>query len=335
MYITARGIRVDRLDKERPNRLAKFIFSEYKKKTKIHFSILFINIISILLSLTSETIDHLDEKTDFITAFYFFGSLISNNLIGVVILSVLTAFFMLLAYRAVQIEPIRSNIDGNRNLTAEEIDKEYINFSRSDCIDGHSTLLLIAGDLSFLGDIPDITKLDKKVRERCYGILSENSLKNSCCHIKKCPVNGKCIERKAQFEQFFDLKNKEITLRIICQKPKSNSDIPYKRRLGRLKQIFSDNIEIRFLPKDTLGSGICVLGRIKENGGIQELFWHWKNPKKPGTYTVPNTKKADTSENKTLIYLLGTTLWNSAAEMDAKMIEECVNAYNKAIGKSS
>lgn len=330
IYITAKGICVDRVDRERPNKLIKLLFSEYKKKTKIQISILIINSVSILASFISKTIEVSAEDATFFALVRKFIELLCNNVIGLVILAVLTALFMFISYKSVRVETIQFDTDGNRNLSASEIDREYVNFSKSDCIDGHSTLLLIAGDLSFLGDIPDIHEFKKRRKSKCSKKLSDNSFRKSCC-TTSCPYDGKCMEQSEQFVQLFDLKKKEITLHIISQEPNNKTDIPYKQRLGRLKEIFSDNFEVRFLPKDTLGNGICVLGRIKVNGGIQELFWHWKNTNKSGTYTAPKTKKADSSENKTLIYLLGTMLWDSAQKASQEDLDNYVQLYKGAI----
>ena len=330
IYVAAKSIQVDKLDGEFSNKIASMIFSKYRKKTKMHWLVLVINLLAIFVALVSESANSINEETNFFQALLNVFTQLTNELPGILILySIIIVLSIILTYRAF---PVKNDIDGNRHLSAKDIDKEYVNFSKPDCIDGHSTLLLIAGDLSFLGNIPDIKDFEKeKKQKKCNKILSENSLKHSCCKAIRCPFSGKCIEKSAQFEQLFDLKNSEITLNIISQEPNPTSDIPYKRRLGRLKEIFSDNFEVRFLPKDTLGSGICVLGRIKVNGGMQELFWHWKDPKKPGTYTVPNTKKADSSENKTLIYLLGTMLWDSAKKVDSSTIDQYVEEYKKAI----
>lgn len=337
LLIIARSMQTDELEGDRSNKFTSLFLTKNKKKTKIQYSILIINSVLVILEIISALVEYIESGVDFPQAVVDICNQIIQGkgwVFWFVLIGLLTTFFMIMAYRAVQLTTQNDEIDGNRHLSVDEVDKEYIDFSKSDSIDGRSRLLIIAGDLSFLGDIPDIKIIkNAKKRKKCKEALSDNSLKHCCCKQRKCPSNIKaqCIEKSGQFEQLFDLRNREIVLDIICKQPKPDGDILYKRRLGRLKKIFSNNISIRFLPEDTLGNGICVLGRIKVNGGLQELFWHWKDPGNPGSYTVPNTKKADTGENKTLIYLLGTTLWESANEIDDEKIGEYVEEYEKAI----
>ena len=182
-----------------------------------------------------------------------------------------------------------------------------------------------------MGDLPKIKDIkNAKTRDRCKEFFEKDE-HGRCTY--KCPFNANfnCIEKSRQLAQLVELRKKGITFQIICKEPNASNDIQYKRRLGFLKKIFSDNLIIRFLPKDTLESGICILGRIKINGGIKQLFWHWKDPEQHGTYIVPETKRVDCSENKTLIYLLGTVLWEFANEADENMVNGYIEEYEKAI----
>ncbi len=337
IWVISKGMQVDKIDSERKCKLSDILYSKVIKKTKIHYSVIIINLLMIFLEIVSEFAEYEGTVGDFGQAMTNVANQVREEQIWIFVwpglIGALTILFMAISYRAVGVKPIKDDTDGNRRLSASEIDKEYIDFSSSNRIDGHSTLLLIAGDLSFLGDIPDIKDIKTRMQRKCRGYLVDNSTTHKCCKNKRCPLNKKtkCIEQSEQFEQLFELRRRGITLHIICKQPNLSNDILYKRRLGRLKKIFTDNIDIHFLPKDSVENGICVLGRIKVNGGIKELFWHWKDPENPGTYIVPNTKKVDSSENKTLIYLLETLLWDSGCIVDSESIDKYVEEYEKAI----
>lgn len=311
------------------NKVVEVLFSKDKKKTKLHYLVLVFNFVTFLLFTLSEFFAYESTTNDLVVALKNSFDLINKEkyklLVWLLIYILISFSFMIATYRNVQI--IKNDSDGNRHLSSQEIDEEYIEFSKPDMIDTHSILLLIAGDLSFLGDV----KLGN--RKGCADVLSDCSKTHKCCNIRRCK-NKKCIEKSNQFAQLFELyERKEIRLHIICKSPKERGDLPYKRRLGRLKKIFGDDLSLRFLPDATLGNDVCVLGRIKQNGGIQELFWHWKDPEYSETYTVPSTKKADTSENKTLIFLLSDLLWKSAQDPIRDKIIEYIDEYEKEINQ--
>ncbi len=337
ILLIAKGQKVNRLDEnERKNRFLKFVIPDVRKDTKLHFSVLFIAIIVIVLEIVYAFWGYGKSCNSFGQAFINVSNQISQNfgtvIICAIVFVVCTVLFMIITYRSVGVIS-QTDGDGNRRLTVSEIDNEYIEFSKPESIDGHSNLLLIAGDLSFLGDIPDIESIkNRKTRETCKKMFSESCSDYECC-TKKCPPNlkNKCIRKSKQFEQLVELRKNGITFHIICKEPNLSNDIQYKRRLGFLKTILEDNLSIHFLPKDTLESGICVLGRIKVNGGIKQLFWHWKDPEQHRIYIVPEPKKVDSSENKTLIYLLETVLWQFAKEADQSLFNGYIKEYEKVI----
>lgn len=329
ILICAKGIVVEQKKGENTNKIVEALFSKDKKNTKLHYLVLIFNFVTLLLFVLSEFFAYESTTNDFVVALKNCFDLISIEkytlLVWLMIYILISILFMIATYRNVQI--IKNDSDGNRHLNSQEIDREYIEFSKPDMIDTHSILLLIAGDLSFLGDV----KLGNI--KGCADALSDCSKTHKCCNSKRCK-NKKCIEKSSQFAQLFELyERKEIRLHIICKHPKEKGDLPYKRRLGRLKKIFGDDLILRFLPDATLGNDVCVLGRIKQNGGIQELFWHWKDPKYSGRYTVPSTKKADTSENKTLIFLLSDLLWKSAQEPTQDKINQYIDEYEGEINQ--
>ena len=304
----------------------------------MHFLIIVLNLVFILVNGISICVNYFEGKDDFLRAAIDAWVLIKQDVHSIIVwgilITILTLVFMILTYRAVGVEPIKDDTDGNRQLSAHEIDSEYLAFSAPDSIDSGSNLFLLAGDLSFLGDIPNLIDIKHQDQKRkCKKILSDNSSSHSCCG-KKCPKNitRNCIEKSAQFSQLFELKRKGISLNIICRYPDA-TDTAYKRRIGRLKCVFGENLQIRFLDADTL-ENICILGRIKVNGGISELFWHWKSPNRQGYYTVPKTKKAISSENKTLIFLLKGVLWKSAKNIEESSIDEYVKEYKGAMGET-
>lgn len=337
MWVIAKGLRVKKLEGERTRIVEKFLFSKEKKETKIHYLVLVFNILIVLIQIMSSFIRYIKEKKTFLQAISTIINQINQNYMVIffyiVIICILILISMSIIYRSVNFELKEKDENGNRHLNISEIDREYINFSKPERVDGHSTLLLIAGDLSFLGDIPDLKSISRdKSRKRCKEYLSDISQTHSCCK-RGCPraIKGKCIEKSEQFAQLLELKRKGVTLRVICKKPNDSNDVAYKLRLGRLKKIFANSMDIRFLPDNVSEGGICVLGRIKENGGIKELFWHWKDPEKAEAYIVPDTKKIDSSENKTLIYLLETVLWQFSHKIEDGVIEEYINKYEEII----
>lgn len=338
IWVSAKGLQVSKKDSERHSKISILIFSKDIKNTNMHFTVLVSNIVIVLTEIISACMDYCKGQAVFLTALGGIGMMAAENWRKILVWSMIVGCFifisMIFVYRAVLMEPIKSDINGNRRLSASGINKMYLDFTRKDCIDSHSKLLLIAGDLSFLGDIPDVNKIKKQVwKNYCTKTLRNNETSHSCCGRKKCPsaIKVQCMEKSEQFAQLLDLRSAGITLHIICKQPHANNDVVYKRRLGRLVEMFSGNLEIHFLPEETLGHAVCVLGRIKTNGGMEELIWHWKNPNHPKTYTVPDTKKADTSENKTLIYLLGTVLWEYAQKADAQMLNEYIGEYKKIL----
>ena len=337
VWLTAKGCSVEQLG-ERTNKITTHLLKKYKKKTYMHFLIIGLNLAFILVNGISICVNYFEDKDDFLQATIDAWVLIKQDVYAIIAwgisFTVLTLVFMILTYRAVGVNPIKDDTNGNRQLTAHEIDNEYLAFSAPDSIDSGSNLFLLAGDLSFLGDIPDLVDINhQNQKKKCKNFLSDNSSSHSCCG-KKCPKNitRKCIEKSAQFSQLFELKRKGISLNIICRYPDA-TDIAYKKRIGRLKCVFGENLQIRFLEAETL-ENICILGRIKVNGGISELFWHWKSPNRQGYYTVPKTKKTISSENKTLIFLLKNVLWDSAKNIDKSSIDEYVKEYKGAMAET-
>lgn len=337
IFVVAKGQKVNRLEKgQRKCKLAILLLSDVRKDTKLHFSVLIIDLLVLCLEIGSTFIEYKKSHNGFGQAIIDFSIQISQDfgsiLFWCVVFAVCIAISMVITYRSVSVFP-QIDGDGNRRLKASEIDTEYIEFSKPDSIDGHTELLLIAGDLSFLGDIPDIKNIkNEKKRKTCKESFSGSYSEYECC-TKRCPSNigNKCIRKSKQFAQLAELRKNGIVFHVICKEPNMSNDNQYKRRLGFLKKKFPDNLTIHFLPKDTLENGICVLGRIKVNGGIKQLFWHWKDPEQHGIYIVPETKKPNSSENKTLIYLLGTVLWEFSKDPEQKLIEGYIEEYEKAI----
>ena len=335
ILLAAKGMQVDYNEDENSSRLSKILFSGYKKKTRMQFFPLVCNLLLTFVSGCMEIIGLVDDNADFVRFVERVTHMVSVGyhkilwgLLGVVILTIV---FMLLTYRAVGLKPHQDAENGNRHLNANEVNDVYISFSTPENIDARSTLLLLAGDLTFLGDVPDLDRISKKdQRQKCTDLLINNE--SACkCQTKKCPLKlDKCNAKSSQFNQLIDLHNCGVKLRIICKKPKANGDVVYKRRLGRLKKIFRDDLEIRFLSDQSVAHDICVLGRIKQNGGIDELLWHRKSTHKKRTYTVPNIKRSDTSENKTLICLLSKVLWEVAEIASEDMVNEYVEEYEGA-----
>lgn len=336
IYFCVKGKVVEKNGKIRNNKLLKWLLTEHGRKTNIHFSILICNVILCFTNCINSILNMADANKTKISLSViknYFSNVLENKtnlIIELVLIIVLTLIFMLLTYRSSELRD-DEDVNGNRILTTKEIDKEYISFSFPDNIDSGSTLLLIAGDLSFFGNVPEIKNLNNNKKKQCQKYLSDNSPNHQCCNknTKFCNKNL-CMEKSKQFEQLFNLINKGVKIRIICKKPIDIGDLQYKRRIGRLKLVYGDSISIKFLPEDTLGNGICVLGRIKSNGGIKELFWHWKVPGKPGFYTVPETLKDITSENKTIIFLLKDVLWEYAKSND-DIIKNSIDEYKNFI----
>ena len=335
IYYCVKGKVVEKSGKIRNKKILKCILTEYGRKTKAHFSILICNIILCVINSIDSIITAVNEEDPnfFIAIKIYFNSIKDNKLlviIGIIFIIILTLIFMCLAYRSTEVKE-DNDINGNRTLSVEQIDKEYISFSFPNNIDSASTLLLIAGDLSFLGSVPDISNLKNNKKNKCKKYLSDNSQNHQCCkdNSKFCKDNC-CMEKSKQFKQLFELIKKGVKIRIICKRPLDIGDIQYKRCIGRLKSIYKENLSIKFFPEDTLGTGICVLGRVKSNGGIKELFWHWKVPDRPGYYTVPATLKDTTSENKTIIFLLKDVLWNYA-KSDDEIIKKSIEEYKNSI----
>lgn len=334
--VTAKGSIVKKKDKKRKSKIIGFLFGEHIRITKLHLTVLLSNIVFVFIDVYSRFMNYrkLEENEDFFIVLKNFCLCASENLTTLIIvllsILILTVFFMALTYRSTNLESPNDD-KGNQILSVEEIDKKYIEFSLPNNIDSHSELLLIAGDLSFFGELPNITNASSRKKSRCVHHLSNNKQDHSFCNGKKCPSQiSNCIESSSQFEQLFKLVEKGVTIRVICKHPANSTDIQYKRRLGRLKSIYKDSMEIKFFPEETLSDDFCVLGRIKKNGGIKELFWHWKAPGRAGYYTVPETLRATTSDNITIIYLFEEVLWNYAKE-DTKVIDESIELYNEYI----
>lgn len=334
ILLAAKGMQVDRSQEAFTNKLAVFIFSKYKKKTKMQYLPLVCNslltIVSIVMSFTESINGNIDFGQIMVTISTIDASEYRTFFVGLLWIILLTAIFMLLTYRALVVNPMHDTESGNRYLIPSEVNEAYINFSMPENIDARSTLLLLAGDLTFLNDIPDVERIKKENRrKKCIDYLTENNI--PCrCQAKRCPiVPQKCMAQSEQFTQLMELHSCGIKLHILCKQPKNNGDHAYKRRLGRLKKLFEDDLEIRFLPDESLGNEICVLGRIKRNGGIEELLWHWKSTRGNRTYTVPNIKRGDTSENKTLIFLLSKVLWEKAEVIPKETLNEYVKEYEK------
>ena len=337
ILISAKSLQVERKEDERTCWLTKWLLSKDKKRTKMHIWILVINIVIALVDVVVSFVDYSsNSKKDNLQAFAdicaWIGGHITETLSFLLIIVALTIVFMILVYRCIGVIPMKDSYGENRCLSVKEIDKEYVNFSKPQSIDSHSALFLIAGDLSFLGDIPDIKSIKKEsVRKECKKRLSNNS-PHSACDKKSCTTHcSSCIEKSKQFIQLVQLQNKPISLNIICKKPEQYNDIAYKQRLGRLKKVFNARLQVRFLPETSLSDRVCVLGRIKVNAGFAELLWHWKDPDHQGYYTVPKIRREISSENRTLIYLLRETLWECAEEIDESMMEACVAEYEKAL----
>jgi hypothetical protein len=212
---------------------------------------------------------------------------------------------------------------GKSYVNSHQIDKYYTKFTE-DIMSG-GTIRMFAGDLSFLGKIP----------EKQYGI-DENCIKqlratDRCdkkvggfSKKKERRVCKECICKKKQYLQLTRLyeDSKIGKLEILCRTPKKNKnkDRPYKLLLGRLYSIFGDDIEIRFYD-DKIKENIRPLGRIKQNAKKEtEMYWHWKiaanKYKKEKIWSRANNN--DDPAGSTVFYLFNDLLWESFKDGTAK-----------------
>lgn len=334
LCLTAKSITVERVG-EHNSSITKLILGKIKKKTKIYCLIFWINLLLVLINVTVECASYFEGTDNFFSDLTHCFELLWVNtpsiMVQLGIIIVLTLLFMVLTYRLVNVK----SIDEFPQLDVKQLDKAYIEFTKPSKVDARSTLFLIAGDLSFLGIVPDITSFENlEMKETCKKVLLENSKPHQMCSRNKCPIKGgKCIEKSGQFAQLIQLRHKPVRMNIICKKPEANGDIEYKRRLGRLKEVYGDHLEIHFISGDTLTSQICTLGRIKVNGGRSEMLWHWKDPDCEGLYTAPRIKKDTSGEDKTLIYLIRDVLWKSSDGIEESLMDECVSEYKRALGE--
>lgn len=335
VWIAAKSSSVERIG-EHTRKIAVWFLGKDKKQTKMHYIIPALNTVLVLIVIVVECVNYFDGKDNYLQSLVEGFGLLKQNTTSILlegaIIAALTFVFMALTYRAVNISPVKDDADGNRRLNVAQLDESYIEFTKLHSVDTRSTLFLIAGDLSFLGVIPDVRNLAKpEVKESCKKMLSENSKPHKIC-TRKCPLGTiGCMEKSKQFIQLLQLRNKPIYVNIICKKPTVLGDIDYKRRLGRLKEVYGDYLNIHFISDDTLSGQICTLGRIKVNGGRSEMLWHWKDPDYDGYYTAPKIKKDTSGESKTLIYLIRDVLWNSSDSIDENLMNECIEEYKRAL----
>ena len=336
MWVIAKGTQTTRSDVNQSNAILTKIFPNGIKKTYLQYSVLAINIIVFLLRTGLAVNAYVESSDSFQEAISSIGPWAYKNIISnlwwILAIAVETIIAMSVVYCAVKV----SDTGENRRLNVTELDQEYLEFSKPESIDARSDLILIAGDLSFLGVIPKKESILAEQKENCKKYLGTGAELSKYCE-ETCPLDAqlensksKCMGKSKQFAQLLELREKEVVLKVICKRPKQDGDYAYKQRIGRLMRIFGNDLHIRFMT-DKLAHGICVLGRIKANGGIEELFWHWKDINHSGSYTVPRTKRADTSENKTLIYLLSEVLWDNAKEADPAILDECRHRYDESL----
>lgn len=244
-----------------------------------------------------------------------FGSLLLTTSI-IAILSVFVTYIL-----------IRREIS---TYTAKEIDSQYIDFTEE--LRTSSSLLLIAGDLSFLGKVPNIqTMADSPKRKECKKkLLNKNE-------IKKCGESGpqcsNCIMQSNQFIQLVRIfRESSISLGILCRKPKDD-DITYRLVLGALLHHTTlERVDVRFYTED-MDTHLHLRGRLKRTpSGSQELYWHWKNAR--NAYQAPVTWYDRDPDGRTLIYLYQNVLWEKCKSIENDHKKTYIAEYKENVTKA-
>lgn len=312
------------------------IFGEEIKETRVLFTLILSNIIGLIVWACLKILDIIvGEAADTINLFDDLDRIITLGTINLMLLIligcvIITFIFYIIIYRLIPTQPMA--YDGNRHFNSDEIDKEYLDFCKSGHVDSRSELYLIGGDLSFLGDVPTLNLLENEANKKnCKNKLEKIAL----CTRKKCinkrQVNLKCIAKSEQLIQLFQLtRNSGVTINILCKRPNAIDDSIYSQRLGLLAETFGSKVQIRFRDDEIMNDQFCILGRIKRNGDVDELLYHWKDTAAPKSYTTPAIKRADTSENKTLICLL-KMLWDISPKAETQLLDECIKKFHEAL----
>lgn len=275
------------------------------KNTKIPLLILVFNSFVISLCFVAELRNCSFQNYSIV--FKQFGRVLFSVMV-VSIICVLIAYKWIIQYNAII-------CDSNESV------EKYLQFTSD--VKTNSDILIVGGDLSFLGYLPDYN----------YGFCS-----NGCSKIlsafnhtmqfpevvnKDCPFMEKCMLHNAQLKQLHEkLMINKIRIRILCNKPNDNSliDKKYRLTIAELYNIFKENLEIRFYIDNC--QELPMKGRLKtSNDGTREFFWQWKSDS--DVFLFPEKWVDNTAIGKTIIHLYDVLLWNQCAIIDST----CVSKY--------
>ena len=222
MWVIARGTQTTRSDVNQSNAILTKIFPNGIKKTYLQYSVLAINIIVFLLRTGLAVNAYVESSDSFQEAISSIGPWAYKNIISnlwwVLAIAVETIIAMSVVYCAVKV----SDTGENRRLNVTELDQEYLEFSKPESIDARSDLILIAGDLSFLGVIPKKESIPAEQKENCKKYLGTGAELSKYCE-ETCPLDAqlensksKCMGKSKQFAQLLELREKEVVLKVNC-----------------------------------------------------------------------------------------------------------------------
>lgn len=168
IWVIAKGTQTTRPAVKQSKPILAKIFSHGIKKTYLHYSVLVVNTIVFLLRMGLTINQYVESRGGIQAAIsnivpWIYENITSNRVWLFAILGE-TLIAMFMVYRAV-------GVFDNRSLSVTELDQEYLKFSSPESIDARSDLLLIAGDLSFLGAFPKKDNLSPDWRKNARHTL--------------------------------------------------------------------------------------------------------------------------------------------------------------------
>lgn len=283
------------------------------KNTKIPLLIVIFNYFVIALYLIAE-LKH-SAFQDYMDVFNQFGSIFFSVTI-VTIIYVVIVYIWVIQYNAFI-------CDGRESV------ERYLQFTSD--VKTNSDILIVGGDLSFFGYLPDenynfcSVKCDKILDNFNSTMRFPEDAENVCPHLAKCMLHN--VQLRQLFEKH---KYNRIRIRILCNKPSNTLvDKKYRLAIAELYQLFKENIEIRFYSEDC--QELPMRGRLKtSNDGTREYLWQWKSDN--DVFLFPDKWVDNTAIGKTIIHLYEVVLWNQSTEIDSasllKYEEELLDYIN-------
>lgn len=273
------------------------------KNTKVPLMIFLFNYIVILFYLAAELKYSAVEQ---------YNSVMGQFIVIFAGVSFITVVFVFIAYMWI-IQYNAYICDGRESV------QKYTDFTSD--VKTNSDILIVGGDLSFLGYLPEGNYAYCKTS--CKQSLTEFNqnlkLPEETETDNKCPYFNKCMLHNVQLRQLVEKhKFNSIKIRILCNKPGNTIvDKKYRLMIAELYHLFNENIEIRFYNEDC--ANIPMRGRLKTaNNGTREFLWQWKNDS--DVFIFPDMWVDNTTIGKTIIQIYDTVIWNQSEVItDAKI----------------